>query len=29
MELSEEEYALLLETGKLLLNERSGEIILE
>ena len=29
MELSEEEYALLLETEKLLLNERSGEIILE
>ena len=29
MELSEEEYALLLETGKLLLNERNGEIILE
>jgi hypothetical protein len=29
MELSEEEYALLLETGKLLLNEKNGKIILE
>ena len=29
MELSEEEYNLLLETGKVLLTEKNGKIILE